>query len=75
LPLPEGWDLAVSGLSNKTMTQNIPQDPHRNGSVTKKIFVLSWPSQSPDLWADLKRAVDKRKHKKVKDLERICMDE
>ena len=24
------------GLGNKTMTQSIPQDPHRNGSVTTK---------------------------------------
>ena len=63
------------------MTQSIPQDPHRNGSVTTKSNILQWPSQSPDLnpienlWAELKRSVDKHKPKNVKDLERICQEE
>ncbi|XP_061083831.1 dnaJ homolog subfamily C member 12 isoform X2 [Conger conger] len=32
---PKGRDLAVGGHS-KTMTQSIPQNPHRNGSLTTK---------------------------------------
>ena len=78
-PLPEGWDLAVGGLSNKTMTQSIPQDPHRNG--VDKINVLQWLSQSLDLdpienlWAELKRSVNKNKPKNMNDLERIYQEE
>ena len=42
---------------------------------------MQWPSQSPDLnpiknlWAELKRSVDKHKPKNVKDLERIYQEE
>ena len=36
LPLPQGWDMAVGEPSNKTITQSIPQNPHRNGYVTTK---------------------------------------
>ena len=32
-------------------------------------------SPTENLWAELKRAVDKRKAKKVKDLARICVEE
>ena len=73
--------MVVGGLSNKTMTQSIPQDPHRNDSVTNKINILQWPSQSPDLnlienlWVELKRSVKKHTTKNVKDLERICREE
>uniref|UniRef100_A0A9J7ZYF3 Tc1-like transposase DDE domain-containing protein n=1 Tax=Cyprinus carpio carpio TaxID=630221 RepID=A0A9J7ZYF3_CYPCA len=44
----------------------------------KKVNVLAWPSESPDLnptenlWNDLKTAVHKRN---LKDLERICKEE
>ena len=71
--------MAVGGLSNKIMTQSIPQDPHRNGSVTTKSTFcnghLSLQIHSKNLWAELKRSVAKHKPKNVKDPERICQEE
>ena len=56
-------------LSKKTMTQSIPQDPYRNGSVTTKSTFCNG-----HLSHQLKRSVDKNKPKNVKDLERICKE-
>jgi transposase len=62
-------------------------DPkHRSKSTiqwlrNKKVKVLEWPSQSPDLniiegvWGELKKAVYKRHPKNLKELEEICHDE
>lgn len=47
----------------------------------KKVKVLPWPSQSPDLnlienlWIDLKRAVHKRRPSNLVELEAICHEE
>lgn len=56
--LPQGWDLAIGGLSTKTMTsKSIPKWFSDN-----TIDFLQWPSQALDLnpiqnlWAGLKRA-------------------
>ena len=74
--------MTIGGLSNKTMTQSIPEDPHRNGSVTtKSTFCNGHHQWSPDLnpianlWAESKRSADKHKPMNVKDLERICQEE
>uniref|UniRef100_A0AAY5KY04 Tc1-like transposase DDE domain-containing protein n=1 Tax=Esox lucius TaxID=8010 RepID=A0AAY5KY04_ESOLU len=47
----------------------------------KKLKVLAWPSQTPDvhfiepLWGDLKHAVHARRPKTLHDLEAFCQDE
>ena len=47
----------------------------------KKVKVLPWPSQSPDLniienlWVDLKRAVHDRGPRNLQELERVCPEE
>lgn len=62
-------------------------DPKHTANITKdwlqkkRIKVMEWPSQSPDLnpienlWRELKLRVSKRKPQNTKELEKICQDE
>ena len=81
LLLPQGWDLAVGGLSRKTMTQRIPQNPHRNGVMVNISNVRQWSSQvllntihSKSLRAKLKMVCDRDKPNNVKDLAGIHIE-
>ena len=65
----------------------ISPDPKHKAKSTfrwlqqKKVKVLEWPSQSPDLniieplWGDLKCAVHARQPKNIRDLEAFCHEE
>lgn len=68
------WDAA--GLSSMVMAKLTLQ-----WSLQKKVKVLEWPSQSPDLnfieplWGDLKCKVHSRRPKTLHDLGAFCQDE
>uniref|UniRef100_A0AAY5JZL0 Tc1-like transposase DDE domain-containing protein n=1 Tax=Esox lucius TaxID=8010 RepID=A0AAY5JZL0_ESOLU len=62
-----------------TTTQSTHPNPQKHHQ--KKINILQWPSQSPDLnpidhlWGDLKRAVHRRCLCNLTDLEHFCKEE
>ena len=61
------WDLGVAGSYKRTTTLSIPTNSTEDWLTTKKLKVLKWPNQSPDLnpiemfWFDLKRSLHARK--------------
>ena len=73
-------------LNRSWMMQQDNDPKHRSKSTTdwlqqKKIRLLEWPSQSPDLnsiemlWHDLKRAVHTRHPKNITELKQFCKEE
>ena len=73
-------------LNRSWMMQQDNDSKHRSKSTTeslqqKKIHLLEWPSQSPDLnpikmlWHDLKRAVHTRHPKNITELKQFCKEE
>lgn len=86
--LQENVRLSVHQLKlNRSWVMQQDNDPkHRSKSTTewlqqKKIRLLEWPSQSPDLnpiemlWHDLKRAVHTRHPKNIAELKQFCKEE
>ena len=86
--LQENVRLSVRQLKlNRSWVMQQDNDPkHRSKSTTewlqqKKIRLLEWPSQSPDLnpiemlWHDLKRAVHTRHPKNIAELKQFCKEE
>ena len=86
--LQENVRLSVCQLKlNRSWVMQQDNDPkHRSKSTTewlqqKKIRLLEWPSQSPDLnpiemlWHDLKRAVHTRHPKNIAELKQFCKEE
>jgi transposase len=83
--LQENVRLSVCQLKlNKSWVMQQDNDPkHGSKSTTewlkqKKIHLLEWPSQSPDLnpiemlWHDLKRAIHTRNPKNIAELKQFC---
>lgn len=79
--LSKNWRWGKTGPCNMSMIQNIPVNPPRTGWKVKKLRVLEWPSQSPDLnpiemlWGDLKQTVHARNPSNITQLKEFCFDE
>uniref|UniRef100_A0AAY5JWH2 Tc1-like transposase DDE domain-containing protein n=1 Tax=Esox lucius TaxID=8010 RepID=A0AAY5JWH2_ESOLU len=84
--LAQNLQAPVRKLKMKFTFQHDNDPKHRSKSTKawlhqKKINILVWPSQSPDLnptehlWVDLKRAVHRRCPRNLTDLESFCKEE
>ncbi|KAI3376775.1 hypothetical protein L3Q82_000380 [Scortum barcoo] len=76
----------IEATNRRWVMQQDNDSKHRSKSTTewlqqKKIRLLEWPSQSPDLnpiemlWHDLKRAIHTRHRKNIAELKQFCKEE